>query len=200
MKTIILDVSTNLMYIGLVDNNKFVDFETRVAKNDHAKYVIDRLDQLLKRNDCTINDIKKIVVGIGPGSYTGIRIAVMVAKMLGYTKNIEVETISSLLLLTSGYNGLTLAMIDARRGQVFSGAYFNGETKLEEKLRLLSELETKSIYKEATNVLINEDTYKINVDVVLKHTTKVEDIHLLVPNYLRRTEAEMNYDKTSQRT
>ena len=41
---------------------------------------------------------------------------------------------------------------------------------------------------------------KSNVDVVLKHTTKVEDIHLLVPNYLRRTEAEMNYDKTSQRT
>ena len=52
-------------------------------------------------------------------------------------------------------------MIDACRGTVFSGAYFNGETKLEEKLRLLSELETKSIYKEATNVLINEDTYKI---------------------------------------
>ena len=96
MYRLILDSSTKLMWIGLAKDNKLIANYTRVARKDHAKYMVDAIDNLLKVNDVTIDDIKEIVVSSGPGSYTGLRVAGMVAKMLAYTKNIPLYEISSI--------------------------------------------------------------------------------------------------------
>ena len=88
MKRLLFDVSTNVMYVGYSKDNILVDFSIRIAQRDHAKYLVDRIDQLLKRNKLKLDDIHEIIIGIGPGSYTGLRIAVMVGKMLAYTKHI----------------------------------------------------------------------------------------------------------------
>ena len=49
---------------------------------------------LLKRNNLTIDDVEEIIVGHGPGSYTGLRVSVMVSKMLAYTKGIKLSSVS----------------------------------------------------------------------------------------------------------
>lgn len=190
MIRIFFDVSTNLMFVGLSENENLIDTSHRVSNQNHAKYLVDRIDNLLIRNQYTINDVDEIIVGVGPGSYTGIRIAVTVAKTLGYAKNILVKTISSLYFLSSDYEDKVCAMIDARRGFVFAQIHENEKIILKDTYISLEELTLNDDYKEAQSVLINEETYKVNINKILKLSNEVKDIHDLVPNYLRKTQAE----------
>lgn len=198
MKTLLIDVSTLVMYVGIAKDDDMMDFSMRIAKRDHAKYMVDRVEQIIKRNRLTIDDIDQIVVGVGPGSYTGIRIAVMVAKMLGFTKNIPVFTVSSLYFMTSGYEGKIAALIDARRGYVFANIHENGHIMLDDTYVLLDELKHDPIYKKAKTIFIDERHYEVSASKIFKHMKKVDNIHDLVPNYLRKTEAENNHDQASK--
>jgi len=198
MRTLLIDVSTLVMYVGLAKDDILVDHSMRIAKRDHAKYMVDRVEQMIKRNRITLDDIDQIVVGVGPGSYTGIRIAVMVAKMLGYTKHIPVFTISSLYFMTSGYEGKIAALIDARRGFVFANIHENGQIVLADTYIELETLKHDIKYKKAKTVFIDERHYEVSPEKIFKHMVKVENIHDLVPNYLRKTEAENNHDQASQ--
>ena len=198
MKRLFFDVSTNVMYVAYARKDMLKDFSIRIATRDHAKYLIDRIEQLLKRNRLTIEQIDEIVIGIGPGSYTGIRIAVMVGKMLAFARNIPLRTVSSLFFMSSGYDQAIAPLIDARRGNVFSAVYHQGETLLEDGLRSLAELSKTKAYQSAENIFIDENNYEVNIKRILEKSTIVENIHTLVPNYLRKTEAEMNHDQQSQ--
>ena len=198
MRTLLIDVSTLVMYVGVAKDDVLTDFSMRIAKRDHAKYMVDRIDQIIKRNRLTLDDIDRIVVGIGPGSYTGIRIATTVAKMLGYTKNIPVYTVSSLFFVTSGYEGKIAALIDARRGCVFAMIHDNGEILLDDTYIALDELKHEVNFKKAKAVFIDERHFEVSPKAIFKHIKKVEEIHDLVPNYLRKTEAEHNYDQASK--
>jgi len=193
-KRLIFDVSTNLMFVGYIKSDQLVDFSIRIAIRDHAKYLVDRIDQLIKRNKLNINDIDEIIVGYGPGSYTGIRIAVTVAKMLGYTKEIPVKTISSLMMMTSGYEGKVAPAIDARRGYVFAGVYENGKCLIQDQHILLTDLYQIPEYQGAKLIFIDDRNYEISAKRIIENATLVTDIHALVPNYLRKTEAETNHD------
>jgi tRNA threonylcarbamoyladenosine biosynthesis protein TsaB len=188
---LVLDSSTKLMWIGLTKDDQLVDFYTRVAKRDHAKYMVDAIDNLLKKNNISIKEIKEIVVGSGPGSYTGLRVAGMVSKMLAYTLNIPLFQVSSIYFLTSGFNGKVLGMIDARRTQYFVGIYEGIKTIKEDSLMLHEDILKLDNYNQYQVVMINEDNYQIDVSKILKKKTKIKDIHKYVPNYLRKTEAEM---------
>ena len=197
-KTLMFDVSTNVMYVGYAKMGLLVDFTVRIAIRDHAKYLVDRIDSLLKRNKLKIDQIDEIIVGYGPGSYTGIRIAVMVAKMLGYTKNIPVKTISSLYFMTSGYHQKIAAAIDARRGYVFCAVYENGQTILEEGYRKLTDFYEHPAYQGANLIFIDDRNYEISTTRIIENAKLVKDIHSLEPLYLRKTEAEINYDQNSK--
>lgn len=198
MRTLLIDVSTLVMYVGLAKDDTLADHSMRIAKRDHAKYMVDRVEQIIKRNRITLADIDQIVVGVGPGSYTGIRIAVMVAKMLGFTREIPVYTVSSLYFMTSGYHGKIAALIDARRGYVFANIHENGNIVLDDTYVLLDELKHEHIYKKAKTVFIDERHFEVSPVNIFKHMKKVENIHDLEPNYLRKTEAENNHDQASE--
>ena len=195
MKRLLFDVSTNVMYVAYTRNDDIRDFSIRIAKRDHAKYLVDRIDNLLKRNRISLDDIEEIIIGIGPGSYTGIRIAVMVGKMLSYTKNIPLKTVSSLLFMTSGYKQRVAAMVDARRGNVFSAIYEHGNCILEDALRPLKTFAQTEAYKDVEQIFIDDMSYEIDPLVIIDKAVLVKDVHRLVPNYLRKTEAEINHDQ-----
>ncbi len=195
MRTLFFDVSTNVMYVGLAKDDILIDYSIRIASRDHAKYLVDRIDQVLKRNKLTLDKIDELIIGYGPGSYTGIRIAVVVGKMLAYAKHVKLKVISSLFFMTSGYENKVAALIDARRGYVFSGVYENGKVLLEDGYRLLSDLQENPIYQKAQTVFIDDRSFMVNPKLIRMNSTYVLDIHGLIPNYLRRTEAENNYDQ-----
>lgn len=186
MKKLILDTSTNLLYVGLINGDKRT-FVTRVGKNDNAAYLVNKIDEVLKDSKLTIDDIEEIIVGIGPGSYTGVRVSVVVAKTLASTKNIKLKSISSLNLLSTGYFGLIIPAIDARRGHYFIGTYNNGKQVEKDEYTLIED--------SSELIILNEETIKVNLDIVNNYAVDVLNVHDLEPNYLRKTEAENNYDK-----
>lgn len=195
MKRLIIDVSTHLMYIGFAKDGLITDFSVRLAKKDHAKYLVDRIDQVLKRNQTTLDTLDEIIIGIGPGSYTGLRVGLTVAKMFAYTKNISLRQVSSLFLLTSGYQQKIAAMMDARRGNVFGAIYQNGKVLVADQHHSLAAFLANEAHQDAKQVLIDETNFKVDLTNILKQAVLVTDVHALIPNYLRQTEAEANYAK-----
>ncbi len=187
MKQLFIDSSTNLLYIAVANNGHLIEETIRIGRKDHAKYVVERIDLLLKRRDTKLEDIKEIYVGSGPGSYTGLRVSVMVAKMLAYTKNITLYEVSSLYFLSSGYDFIKAPMTDARNGNVFSAIYDDELTLLPDGLRKTEDVQNLAISFNAKPILLDEYHYEVDIKKIIKQAKKVEDIHSLEPKYLRQT-------------
>ncbi len=189
MYSLILDSATKRLYCSLVNNHKIL-FEKYIdGKNDHAKYVVSVVEEALKENKLNIDNIDELIVGIGPGSYTGVRMAVTVMKMFSVFKNIKLYKISTLKLMSSGYKGIVLSYIDARHGNVFASIYNTEKNKYikNEAIYLLDELKEEDYEAE-----FNEDNYQVDPFYVIENKEEVKNPDLLVPNYLRDTEAERN--------
>jgi tRNA threonylcarbamoyl adenosine modification protein YeaZ len=196
MKGLYIDVSTEVMYVGYALNGKLTDQKIRIAAKDHAAFIIDQIDSLLTRNQLTLDDIDYIVCGAGPGSYTGIRVAVTTSKTLAYAKNIKLYQVSSLIFMTSGYEGFVDAQIDARRGYVFHTVYDKNKVIIKDRYTRLSEIEKESLNPNVKTVLISKDTYKVAIETIDKFKQEILDIHAFEPNYTRITEAEEHAHKT----
>ncbi len=114
---LLIDSSTNYLYLSIVNKEEIKSF-VRSGKNDHSETLVDFLNNFLKENNITINDIEEVYVGRGPGSYTGLRIAGTVGKVLSHIKNKKLYSFSSLdLILASKLetNGSYIARIDAKK-------------------------------------------------------------------------------------
>ena len=188
MYSLILDSSTKVLYVSLVNDDKIVYEKYIEGKNDHAKNIVFIVDEALKKANIEAFNLDKVIVGYGPGSYTGVRMAVTVAKMIAVFAKVKLYTISSLLLMASGEKGVVKASIDARRGNAFSGVFdiLNDKLILEEGMYPYEKLNE---YEGAT---VTEEKYTVDPLFVIKHANLVNEPHLLVPNYLRDTEAERN--------
>ena len=190
MKTLILDSSTKILYTSLIIDGNVV-YETYIeGQNDYAKSIVYEIDLACKKAGIKVLDLDSVIVGIGPGSYTGVRMAVSVGKMITtLEKDIKLYKISSLVLMASGYDGLVRATIDARRGNCFGCVFntLNNEFIVDETLIERVKLEQINV-----DYLVNENQYKVNPLKVLELSELVLEPRTLVPNYLRDTEAERN--------
>ena len=89
LKTLVIDSATPYLYISLYEGNDELDAYYQEGHNDHSVKLMSELERMLTRNNCSMKDINKVVIGIGPGSYTGLRVGVVVAKMFGWTLGIS---------------------------------------------------------------------------------------------------------------
>ena len=97
-----IDSATNYLYLAIV-NNDIVHTFSRSGKNDHSETLVYYLENFLKEHMISVEDIKEVYVGRGPGSYTGLRIAGTVAKVYAFIKNLPLYSFSSLDLLFARY-------------------------------------------------------------------------------------------------
>lgn len=187
MKALILDSSTKLLYVCLVWDDRIVYEKYTEGKNDHAKNIVYQVDEALKQAKLETSDLDRIIIGYGPGSYTGVRMAVTVGKMMAVFKRIPLYVISTLRLMSSGKAGICRVAIDARRGNAFS-CVLNMDTDemiLNEGLYSYDELN-----QYACDCEVRDDAFTVNPFYCISHSSLVSEPHLLVPNYLRETEAE----------
>ena len=195
LKRLIIDSSTKYLYLALYDNNEKRTSIYKEGQNNHSETLMLKLQTMMKEQLWNVNELDEIYVGIGPGSYTGVRIGVVVAKILGYSLKKPVFTVSSLALIASAYQGdYIVPWIDARRGYAFLGVYRHLDDKFSvietDKYIPLEDYESKY-----ANGLV--ELKEPNFDVILKNKfyQRVEDIHALAPLYLRKTEAETSLSK-----
>lgn len=184
-----IDSSTAHLYLALVEKNAYF---TRSGKNDHSETLVDYLESFLKNNNVTVDDISEVVVGRGPGSYTGLRIAGTVGKVLSFTKNITFKSFSSLdLLLTSVIetDGLYISRIIAKKNHSYIKVVKveNGiiNTILDDSFVEDSALEE---YKDYVMIEPSKELFSTSYlakQLDLHNLTKEESKYDYVPNYLR---------------
>jgi tRNA threonylcarbamoyladenosine biosynthesis protein TsaB len=162
--------------------------------NNHSVTIIPFIEEILNKENLKLRDLDQIIVGVGPGSYTGVRIGVTVAKMIGYLNNLEVYTVSSLALMAScSNNPYVLALIDARRGNAFMGLYRNTSEKIVKINEVvLDNIEEYKSKIEVTYLVVEEGKPQVKKILNTDLLEKIDSIHSLTPNYLRITEAERN--------
>lgn len=146
MKVLAIDTSNLVLGIALLDGEKVVgEVITNLPKN-HSVRVMPAIEQLMQECGVKPTELEKIVVAKGPGSYTGVRIGVTIAKTLAWSLNIPLVGVSSLEVLAANgryFQGVISPLFDARRGQVYTGLYqFEEDTlvcKKEDTIILLTD-------------------------------------------------------------
>ncbi|WP_285769131.1 tRNA (adenosine(37)-N6)-threonylcarbamoyltransferase complex dimerization subunit type 1 TsaB [Peribacillus sp. SI8-4] len=126
MKVLAIDTSNFTLGVALVDGSQVIGEYTTNLKKNHSVRVMPAIETLLKDCDTVPKELTKIVVARGPGSYTGVRIGVTIAKTLAWTLQIPLSGVSSLEALAANgrhFNGLISPLFDARRGQIYTGLY-----------------------------------------------------------------------------
>ena len=118
-----IDTSTKICTCSIFDSENGVIAETSLSvKKNHSNIVMPIIDNLFKISDLTTNDIDKIAVAIGPGSFTGVRIALGIAKGLAMALNkplIAVNELDILEAIASGNENEIIPLIDARKERVY---------------------------------------------------------------------------------
>ena len=118
-----IDTSTKICTCSIFDSENGVIAETSLSvKKNHSNIVMPIIDNLFKISDLNINDIDKIAVAIGPGSFTGVRIALGIAKGLAMAINkplIAVNELDILEAIADGNENETIPLIDARKERVY---------------------------------------------------------------------------------
>lgn len=229
MKILAIDTSNHPMSIALVEGKQLKATTTLNMVRNHSIYVLPTINDLFEKVGWQPVDIDRIVVAKGPGSYTGVRIAVTTAKTLAMTINRELVGISSLKVIAANVPPVTDCLIvpfmDARRGNAFAGGYryhngrldaavlpeqhiaFNqlleGLKEQQDSVYLVGEM-TAKISKNAQplpeNVRLLAPSYALpssyHLAMLGQNASVVQDIDAFVPNYLRITEAEVNWLKS----
>lgn len=200
MISLFIDTSILFPTVSIIRDNKVLyEFHEQI-KSDMSSKILPIIDEGLKKINLSLNSIDKIFVVTGPGSFTGVRIGVTIAKTIAWSLNKMLIPISSLeYMATSSTNKkYMIPMIDARRNNVFSGIY-------DDKLNIIKKdclINVEELLKD-----INDDYELLSYDnldnsvvpspnvikIINKHMNDLGvNPHELRPNYLKLTEAEEN--------
>ena len=95
MYTLFISTYDKLITIGLLKNGNLLDFKEIESNQNHSSFNIPTIENILSTNDINTNYLNEIVVVNGPGSFTGVRLGVTIAKTLAYTLDISIKTITS---------------------------------------------------------------------------------------------------------
>lgn len=205
MISLFLDTSSSNMIIGVYEDDKELYLNIEKSNNDLSEKLLPSIKNALESINKKIDNIDNIYVVNGPGSFTGIRIGVTVAKTISWSLNKKINTISELELLSSGdYDKkYIIPMIDARRNYVYAGIYDNNGNNvykdsyisIDNLLNKVKEITSLDDFKFVSYDEIDlKDVEKPNINV-LKLIKKYKDVeslnpHFVNPNYLKKTEAE----------
>ena len=146
-----LDTSTAVLAVAVLENEKLLREINASGERNHSVHMHPVMARAVEEAGLTIKDIDGIAVGVGPGSYTGVRMAVTAAKTLSWANRIPVAGVSSLHALAWGslesalgseerentaVEGLhwVIPLLDARRGQVYTALFAGGGSTAPERL------------------------------------------------------------------
>ncbi|MBT2634601.1 tRNA (adenosine(37)-N6)-threonylcarbamoyltransferase complex dimerization subunit type 1 TsaB [Bacillus sp. ISL-26] len=224
MTILAIDTSNYTLGAALVHEKTVMAEYITYLKKNHSVRALPAVNSLLA--DCGLKpqDLSKIVVAKGPGSYTGVRIGVTLAKTLAWSLKLPIAAVSSLEALAANgrhFQGLICPLFDARRGQVYTGLYEYQDGRLQAVLSdqnvLLTDWLGMLREKRSPVLFLGHDT-GIHEETIIEglksqavmgtaaqHNPRPselaflgmekeeEDVHRLVPDYLRLAEAEAKW-------
>ena len=133
MYIVLLDSSNTSLSVGLARDNLLLESISYEAWQQQSEYMIPELNKLLDKYAVKKEDISAVMVAKGPGSYTGVRIAITIAKTIAVALGAKLYPVSSLRAQKDGKNP-SICLINARSGRSYIGVYEGNETLLEDQI------------------------------------------------------------------
>jgi len=194
MKTLALDTSHRYLTIALIEDDTLIQAIQTPSLKTQSETIMVEIDRLFALAGWKPMDLNGLVLTDGPGSYTGLRISMTVAKILGLTQNIKLYTISSLQLM-AGTLPDVYAVMDARAKRVYLGHYQYGLPVHEDATYPIEEaihiINPESVVVGDATLLHHSATevYTPQHFIDLRSQWKpVDNVHTLVPRYLKETD------------
>ncbi|WP_142828994.1 tRNA (adenosine(37)-N6)-threonylcarbamoyltransferase complex dimerization subunit type 1 TsaB [Planococcus soli] len=222
-----IDTSNSPLAIALMEDGVVLIEETSNLKINHSLTAMPAIEEMMKKAKVLPADLTHIAVAEGPGSYTGVRIGLTIAKTLAWSLKIPLHPVSSLKVLAAngqGFDGLVCPIMDARRGTAFIGLYegvslepviADQHSDVKSFLLKAKELGLPILFT-GVDVALHEALIievlggaahfsgvqnrlpRASNLILLAQDTVESDVHHAVPEYRRITEAEANYNKAQE--
>ena len=202
MISLFLDTSSKRLNVFLVKDGNIIYEKNLETINDHAKYVVPFIEEALINNKLDTKDINKIFVVNGPGSFTGTRIGVTIAKTLAYSNNINVIPVSSLkqyIFLDDKYDYYVSMIID-KGDRLYYGIYDKDYNDIisdkystkDELKKDLDKINGKTIFISDKEIEeYNTIKQELNINKLIEYYKDKEiNSFSLKPNYLKKIEVE----------
>ena len=219
MKTLFIDSSRKKLSVALLMDNNIVGLSNIESYNKHSNFLMNEIKKIFDNSDIDIKNIDNIVVLNGPGSFTGIRVGVTIAKTLAWSLNKDIYVVSNLKALTIGYiDDIVISVIYDKSNYSYVGIYEN-DKEIEDYINIISDIFNINNKKITICTIDNNDyvnTLKsklsVNNNVTLKIIKDYDYVnlikyalskskvnpHLVNPIYLKKIDAEKNdYKKVS---
>lgn len=192
MITLLLDSSSHHLSVALANGDEILSFIDKKAFQTQSEIMVESINELLHKENIAPSDVKRIVVATGPGSFTGVRIAVTIAKVWAYAQEIELYAVSSLSVYRHETKP-TICVLDARRDRSYAGVYYGNSALLPDKILqntevlALAEKEGYVISGETKHLGISPAPFNRfeNMLKSINEGNRVKDIKALEPLYLK---------------
>ena len=225
-----IDTSTKFCNLSLIeDEDIIVEHAINDSRKKHSSILVPTIKDLLKTIDLKIEEINGIAVSIGPGSFTGLRIGLCVAKGLCYARSLPllgIPTLDAMAFPLKEIPYLICPVLESKKDEIYDVVFRGGESlqrimdykceDIQSLLARLSPLKEKKIflgdgiknYRDIIKEKIGKDALFIDSQLNLSVATSIaflglnkikkgeeDDISTLSPFYLRKSEAEIIWEK-----
>lgn len=186
MKYLCVDTSTNFLVVALIEENSIVDYVELNLPKQQSELLLPTIENIMIKNKWKSIDIGGVVISEGPGSYTGVRIAMTFAKVFCSQFNVQLYTISTFLLYSGLKHGTVI--LDARSKKVFIAEVADGEVVSEPHVMFIHDLDLSKEFFGNVSLIGQEENvipFSENFLSLKKQWSKVENIHALTPMYCK---------------
>ena len=192
MITVLLDSSNTNLSVGVARDNLLLESISYEAWQRQSEYMIPELNKLFEKHHVNKEDIGEVIVAMGPGSYTGVRIAITIAKTIAVALNAKLYAVSSLRAQKNGDNP-SICLINARSGRSYFGVFLGNQIiesdrilKNDEVLAYISEHPSYSVCGDVKYLGLNgKETNNILEMLKLKGSLQEVNPLSLKPVYMK---------------
>lgn len=184
MYTLFIDTHSDKIILVFYKEEKVFCKKEVETKQSHSVTTMPVLVETLEENGINIKEVKEVLVVNGPGSFTGVRIGVTIAKTLAYTLEIPIKTMSSLLIKAVSFAHEKIRIVEREKNGVFLGTFDENNQLIEEYIYL----HNHEYLKEEQDI---EDV-SIDYEKVLEFSKSLEAInpHAVKPLYVKKIEVQ----------
>ncbi len=183
MITLYIDTHYDQVVLILYQNNKILDKIQLDLIFKHSQVVLPNIKLLLAKNKLQPNQLERLIVVNGPGSFTGVRIGVTIAKVMAFSLNIPIIEVSSLWLRAIQIAGAKTVGIKEKNG-VFVAVYDEDNQLVGEPYYLKNEA-----YEKVANEILM--AVELDYEKIIKAADNIKPTnpHLVKPIYVKQIEA-----------
>ena len=173
-----LETSSKNCSVCLSSKGKLIQsFDSEDDSYRHSELLTSSIQDILNENNLGVKDLSAVSIGIGPGSFTGLRIGFSVAKGLCYPHNIELIGISSLKIIANSVvkENKNIISLIKDKGEHYYVSKYSSDLKeiIQPKIQLIDSDYISSILDEESIIVVNSDESKEFMRQVVKEQTEV---------------------------